>query len=192
MVWFAVKDDKASATRNPWRTDRIPHDRRRTLRTRKRAESEHRPGGAVGNRVQSRHGGLARADAAASGIRQGGLGMSAASATFKEPSSVRKSMLPKAKWLQGSSAHSPSGADSPHTWHCSPHPSGSSEQRQKARPPHMAENAMKPAATSAAKFLNLYFALMAAYYSTNSLRSLRRSARSSRRAQGVRAARGRG
>ena len=63
MVRIEVKDDKAAATRNLWRTDRIPHDRRRTLRMRKRAESEHRPGGAFGDRARSRQGGLAEVSA---------------------------------------------------------------------------------------------------------------------------------
>ena len=166
MVRIEVKDDKAAATRNLWRSDRIPHDRRRTLRTRKRAESEHRSGGAVGDRARSRQGGLAKATAPARGIRQGEFGTSAASATFKESSSVKKSMLLKAKWLHGSGADSPSGKDSPHTWHGSPHPSGSSEQRQMMRPPHMAANAMQPTATSTTKRLNLSLAFRPVYYST--------------------------
>ena len=168
-MWSEVKDDNASATRDLWRTCRIPHDRRRTLRTRKRAESEHRPGGAVDDRAQSRQGGLARVAASAGDIRQGEFEASATSATFKEPSSVEKSTLLKEKWLHGSAADNPSGKDSPHSWHGSPHPSGSSEQKQMTRPLHIATNVMQPTATSATKFLNLSFALMATYYSTNAV-----------------------
>ena len=69
MVRFEVKDDKTAATRNLWRTDRIPHDRRRTLRMRKRAESEHRPGGAFGDRAGSRQGGFAATAASVLRIR---------------------------------------------------------------------------------------------------------------------------
>ena len=69
LVRFEVKDDNAAATRNLWRTDRILHDRRRTLRTRKRAESEHRSGGAVGDRARSRQDGLAATAASVLCIR---------------------------------------------------------------------------------------------------------------------------
>ena len=147
-----------------WRTNGITHDKRRTQRARKRAESEHRPGGAFGNRAFSRQGGIAVADASAKGIQQGEFG---AFAALKESSWDKKSMLLREKWLHVSAADRPSGRDSPHTWHGSPHPSGSSEQRQIMRPQHMAANAMQPMATSATKFLKLSFAFTAAYYSTN-------------------------
>ena len=140
-----------------WWTNGIPHDRRRTLHTRKRAESEYRPGGAFDECALLRQGGLAETAASAMRIRQGVHKAVTASAALTASSFVQKSTLLKEKWLHGSAADNPSGKDSPHTWHDSPHPSGSSEQRQTMCPQQIATNAMQLIATSDTKFLNLPF-----------------------------------
>ena len=157
MVRFEVNDDRTTATRNRWRTGHIPHDRRRTLRIRKRAESEHRTGGAVADRARSRQGGLAETTAPVRCIRSGVHKVSAASAALTDSSFVQKSTLLKEKWLHGSAADNPSGKTSSHTWQCSPHPSGSSEQRQTICSPHVATNAMQPMTASATQSFNLLF-----------------------------------
>ena len=167
MVQFEVQDAKTAATRNLWRTNRIPHDNRRTLCARKRVEYEHRPGGAVGDRARSRQCGLTEVSAFIMGTQQGGHGDSVASADPTDSSFVQKSTPLKEIWLQESAADSPSGKTSPHTWHGSPHPSGSSEQRQTMRSQHVATNIMQPTTASATKSFSLLFLLMPANYTTS-------------------------
>ena len=164
MVWFEVKDAKTSATRNQWRTGRIPHDRRRTLRTRKSAESEHRLGGAVGDRARSRQCGLTEVSPFVIGTQQGWLGDTVASANPTDSSLVQKSTPLKEMWLQESAADSPSGKTSPHTWHGSPHPSGSSKQRQTMRSQYVATNVIQPTTASTIKSFSLLFLLISANY----------------------------
>ena len=162
-----MKDAKTSATRNLWRTNCIPHDNRRTLCARKRVEYEHRPGGAVGDRARSRQCGLTEVSAFVMGAQQGWHGDSAASADPADSYLVQKSTPLKKRWLQESDADSPSGKTSPHTWHGSPQPSGSSEQRQTTCSQHVATNAMQPATASAAKSFSLLFLLRSANYTTS-------------------------
>ena len=165
-VRFEVKDANTATTRNMWWTNGILHDRRRTLRTRKRAESEYRPGGAFGECALLRQSGLAETAASAMRIRQGVHKAVTASAALTASSFVQKSTLLKEKWLHGSAADNPSGKTSPHTWHDSPHPSGSSEQRQTMCSPHVATNAMQPMTASATHSFNLPFFFTVANYTT--------------------------
>ena len=135
------------------RTSRVPHDKRRIRRIRKRTESEDVPGGALARDVGRR--GRASWFRAVADTHAGAAGKSPAPATVTAPSSSQKSRNPRDKWSQGSEADTPSGRFSSHTWHCSPQSSGSSEQKQRVRPQHTAASAMQPAATSAIQSVNL-------------------------------------
>ena len=135
------------------RTPRVPHDKRRIRRIRKRTESENAPGGALARDVGRR--GRATWFRAAAAPHAGAAGKAPAPATVTAPSSSQKSRNPKDKWSQGSEADTPSGRFSSHTWQCSPQPSGSSEQKQRVRPQQTAASAMQPAATSAIQSVNL-------------------------------------
>ena len=135
------------------RTPRVPHDKRRIRRIRKRTESENAPGGALARDVGRR--GRATWFRAAAAPHDGAAGKAPAPVTVTAPSSSQKSRNPKDKWSQGSEADTPSGRFSSHTWHSSPHPSGSSEQKQITRPQQTAASAMQPATTSAIQSLNL-------------------------------------
>lgn len=157
-----LKMRKQPATRNMRRTPRIPHDRRRTLRTWKRMESEHRPGGAVGHHAPPRQDGRPATAAPFRCHRHGGNCEPATSTIDTSPSSIQKSTPTKEMCSHDSSPDSPSGAFSPHTWHDSPHPSGSSEHRQIVRPQQIAANDMKHMATSAIQLPNLPFLFTAA------------------------------
>ena len=137
------------------RTSRVPHDKRRIRRIRKRTESEDVPGGALAHDVGRR--GRTTWFRAATAPHAWVVGKVPAPATVTLPSSSQKSRNPKDKWSQGSEADTPSGRFSSHTWQCSPQPSGSSEQKQRVRPQQTAASAMQPAATSAIQSVNLPF-----------------------------------
>ena len=135
------------------RTPRVPHDKRRIRRNRKRTESEDTPGGALARDVGRR--GRTTWFRAAADAHAGTAGKAPAPATVTAPSSSQKSRNPKDKWSQGSEADTPSGRFSSHTWQYSPQPSGSSEQKQRVRPQQTAASAMQPATTSAIQSLNM-------------------------------------
>ena len=172
LLWvrmrFEVQDANKPATRNTRRTYCTSHDRRRTLRARKRAELQPRSGGAFGNHVLSWQGSLAQIAADAKHVGRCGHHVTTAATAPLLPSSVQTSTLLKVQWLHESAADSPSGTDSPHTWHGSPQPSGSSGQKQKMRLQHIAANATQPLATIATRFFNfLPLASAVADYTTN-------------------------
>ena len=122
---------------------RIFHDRRSILRARKRTESDRLPGGAFARETCTID--LKVVQPGRNLVHARAMGGVSPPTTRMSALSIQKSRASNATWLHDSAADRPSGASLQHTWHGSPHPSGSAEQRQTLRPQQIAANTMKQA-----------------------------------------------